>query len=178
MTSVPGLGMRQSPPLEDSFAVTSSPSGAVSTSTSTAVILLPVTGYWLVFELHGNMANLPVPYHIMHGLGWIMIFIFLHLWFAPYARFKRAVAGGDIPEAAKHLNTIRLLAGQAGIEEVSLRGREIPDETFDAIPATTATALTRLKFSMFRRSSIAAKLSGDFTAIWLRFPSAILTSPQ
>ena len=74
-----------------------------------AVILLPVTGYWLVFDLHGHLANLPLPYHIMHGLGWIMILIFLHLWFAPYARFKRALAGGNIPEAGKQLNTIRLM---------------------------------------------------------------------
>ena len=74
-----------------------------------AVILLPITGYQLVFDLHGDFSNLPLPFHVMHGLGWIMIVIFLHLWFAPYARFKRAFAAGDIPEAAKHLNTIRLL---------------------------------------------------------------------
>lgn len=74
-----------------------------------AVVLLPLTGYWLVFELHGDMANLPLPYHIMHGLGWIMIVLFLHLWFAPYARFKKALAAGDVPAGAKQLNTIRLL---------------------------------------------------------------------
>jgi len=74
-----------------------------------AVILLPVTGYMLIFDAYGGMSSLPVPYHIMHGVGWIMILIFLHLWFVPYAKFKRALAGGDIPEAGKQLNTIRLL---------------------------------------------------------------------
>ena len=74
-----------------------------------AVILLPLTGYMLIFGAYGGMSGLPVPYHIMHGVGWIMILIFLHLWFAPYAKFKRALAGGDIPEAGKQLNTIRLL---------------------------------------------------------------------
>ena len=74
-----------------------------------AVILLPVTGYMLIFGVYGGMSSLPVPYHIMHGVGWIMILIFLHLWFVPYAKFKRALAGGDIPEAGKQLNTIRLL---------------------------------------------------------------------
>lgn len=74
-----------------------------------SVVLLPPTGYWLVYELHGNMATLPLPYHLMHGIGWVMIFIFLHLWFAPYARFKQALEGEDFPEAAKQLNTIRLL---------------------------------------------------------------------
>ena len=74
-----------------------------------AVILLPITGYWLVMDLHGGLATLPVPFHIMHGLGWIMILLFLHLWFVPYARFKQALAAGDISEAGKQLNTIRLL---------------------------------------------------------------------
>lgn len=74
-----------------------------------SVILLPPTGYWLVFELHGNMSTLPLPYHLMHGIGWIMVFVFLHLWFAPYARFKQAMASEDFPEAGKQLNTIRLL---------------------------------------------------------------------
>ena len=74
-----------------------------------AVVLLPASGYWLIFDLHGDFLALPVPYHIMHALGWIMILIFLHLWFAPYARFKVAIANGNIPEAGKQLNTIRLL---------------------------------------------------------------------
>ena len=74
-----------------------------------SVILLPLTGYVLIGGLHGGMATLPMPYHIMHGLGWVMVLIYLHLWFAPYARFKRAVVAGDIPEAGKQLNTIRLM---------------------------------------------------------------------
>ena len=63
----------------------------------------------MAWRLHGGMATLPMPYHIMHGLGWVMVLIYLHLWFAPYARFKRAVAAADIPEAGKQLNTIRLM---------------------------------------------------------------------
>lgn len=74
-----------------------------------AVILLPLTGYVLISELHGDFSTLPVPFHIMHALGWIMILIFLHLWFAPYARFKRAIRAGDMAEAGKQLNAIRLL---------------------------------------------------------------------
>jgi len=74
-----------------------------------AVFLLPATGYVLIYDLHGDFSNLPVPYHLMHALGWIMILIFLHLWFAPYGRFKRALAAGDMLEAGKQLNTIRVL---------------------------------------------------------------------
>ena len=74
-----------------------------------SVVVLPVTGYWLVNELHGSMASLPLPYHLMHGIGWVMVFIFLHLWFAPYKRFKAALADKNLPNAAKELNTMRLL---------------------------------------------------------------------
>jgi uncharacterized membrane protein len=45
----------------------------------------------------------------MHGLGWVMVLVFLHLWFAPYARFRKALAANDVPEAGKQLNSIRLL---------------------------------------------------------------------
>lgn len=74
-----------------------------------SIIILPLTGYYMAFAAYGGFANLPIPYHLMHGLGWIMIAIFLHLWFAPYKRFKAHIAGGNIPEAAKNLNSIRLL---------------------------------------------------------------------
>jgi len=72
-----------------------------------SVVVLPATGYFMIFQAYGGIGDLPLPYHIMHALGWLMILIFLHLWFAPYARFKRAVAEGDTPDAGKNLNTIR-----------------------------------------------------------------------
>ena len=74
-----------------------------------AVVLLPATGYWLINDIYGGFAELPLSIHIMHGIGWIMVLIFLHLWFAPYARFRKALAANDVPEAGKQLNTIRLL---------------------------------------------------------------------
>ena len=74
-----------------------------------AVIILPLTGYWMIFAVWGGFAALPVHGHIMHGLGLIMIAIYLHLWFAPYKRFRAALAGGDIPTAGVNLNQIRIL---------------------------------------------------------------------
>ena len=74
-----------------------------------AVTILPLTGYWIIFSGFGGFASLPVLYHIMHGLGWIMIALFLHLWFAPYTRFRKAVNAEDFPTAGKHLNSIRLI---------------------------------------------------------------------
>ncbi|MEE2972166.1 MAG: ATPase, T2SS/T4P/T4SS family [Planctomycetota bacterium] len=60
------------------------------------------------------------------------------------------------------------LAGQAGIEQISLRDREISDETFEAIPATTATTyqIVPVKYDAERASiAIAVKSPDNFAAI-------------
>lgn len=72
-----------------------------------AVIVMPATGYFMIFDGYSGFGDLPAAYHLMQGIGWLMIALFLHLWFAPYKRFKRAVAAGDFPEAGKQLNQIR-----------------------------------------------------------------------
>ena len=74
-----------------------------------AVIILPLTGYWMIFAVWGGFANMPIHAHIMHGLGLIMIAVYLHLWFAPYKRFRAALAVEDIPTAGANLNQIRIL---------------------------------------------------------------------
>ena len=73
----------------------------------TSVVLLLLTGYWMIFERWGGFADMPFHAHLMHGIGWIMVLIYLHLWFAPYKRFKAALAAGEPPVAAKNLNQIR-----------------------------------------------------------------------
>jgi uncharacterized membrane protein len=47
----------------------------------------------------------------MLALGIVMMLIFFHVFFAPYARLKRAVAAEDWPEGGKQLGTIRKLVG-------------------------------------------------------------------
>ncbi len=74
-----------------------------------AAIVLPATGLWLIFFRHGGFADLPFHLHLMHGIGWIMVLIFLHLWFVPYRRFKTALAANDPPAAAGALDRIRIL---------------------------------------------------------------------
>ncbi len=74
-----------------------------------AVLLLPATGYYMVFAGYSGFKDLPLPYHVMHGLGWLMIALYLHLWFAPYARFKKALAENNVPEAGNNLNQIRII---------------------------------------------------------------------
>jgi len=74
-----------------------------------AVILLPVSGYWMIMRGWGGMAHLPLYLHFMQGIGWLMILLYLHLWFAPYRRLKKAIASGDYSDGARQLNQIRIL---------------------------------------------------------------------
>ena len=76
-----------------------------------AVILLPLTGYMMISNLYGGMGNAPLFVHIMNGIGSLMIFIYLHVFFAPYQRLKRAVAAQDWPAGGKALAQIRMLVG-------------------------------------------------------------------
>ena len=72
-----------------------------------SLVLLLGTGYWMIFEGFGGFAHLPLHIHLMHGIGWLMALIYLHLWFAPYKRFKAALDAGERPTAAASLNQIR-----------------------------------------------------------------------
>lgn len=72
-----------------------------------AVALLLASGYWMIFDAYGGFGAMPIYLHLMHGIGWVMVLVYLHLWFAPYKRFKMALAAGDPPEAARRLNQIR-----------------------------------------------------------------------
>lgn len=76
-----------------------------------AVILLPLTGYLMISSLFNGMANAPLYVHLMNGLGSLMIFIYLHVFFAPYQRLKRAVVAQDWPSGGKALGQIRMLVG-------------------------------------------------------------------
>ena len=76
-----------------------------------AVILLPLTGYMMISSLFNGMGNAPLYVHLMNGIGSLMIFIYLHVFFAPYQRLKRAVAAQDWPAGGKALGQIRMLVG-------------------------------------------------------------------
>jgi len=76
-----------------------------------AVVLLPATGYWIIFAVFGGMGGVGVHVHIMNGLAIVMIALFLTLWFVPYRQFRRAVAGADWAAGAKRLGVIRRIIG-------------------------------------------------------------------
>lgn len=74
------------------------------------IILLPLTGYLMMFSRFDGF-HAPLYIHIMNGIGTVMILIFLHVFFAPFRRLKKAVAAQTWPEAGKALNQIRMLVG-------------------------------------------------------------------
>jgi len=74
-----------------------------------AVVVLLATGYWMVVIELGGFAVVGIDVHIMQGLGLIMIVIFLHLYFASYGRFRRALASEDFASAGQALNQIRTM---------------------------------------------------------------------
>ena len=75
------------------------------------IVLLPLTGYFMMFSIWHGFVGAPIYVHIMNGIGTLMILIFLHLYFAPFKRLKKAVAAQTWPEAAKQLNMIRSMVG-------------------------------------------------------------------
>ena len=76
-----------------------------------SVIVLPLTGYWMLFVMFGGFANAPIYVHLMNGIGIIMILIYLHVFFAPYRRLKQAVLQQDWPTGGQKLGQIRMLVG-------------------------------------------------------------------
>lgn len=76
-----------------------------------SVVMLPATGYWIVFVDIGAFEWAGLHIHIMHGLAIIMIALYVYLYFRPYARFRTAVTGDHWKDAAHQLAIIRKIVG-------------------------------------------------------------------
>jgi uncharacterized membrane protein len=74
-----------------------------------AVILLLLTGYTMVFEVFGGFAKIGLHIQLMQGIGILMVLLFLHLYFAPWRRFRAAVARQDWAEGGRQLGQIRTI---------------------------------------------------------------------
>lgn len=72
-----------------------------------AVILILASGFAMMRE----MGHAPLYVHLMLGIGIAMSAIFLHIYFAPFARLRRAVAAQDWKAGGAALNQIRVLVG-------------------------------------------------------------------
>jgi uncharacterized membrane protein len=74
-----------------------------------AIILLLASGYTLVFAVFGGFAAAGLHVHLMQGIGILMMLLFFHLYFAPWKRFRRAVARQDWAEGGRQLGQIRTI---------------------------------------------------------------------
>ena len=72
-----------------------------------AIGLLLISGYGMIFGVFGGFAGAGLHVHLMQALGIAMMLLFFHLYFAPWRRFRAAVAGRDNLAAARQLDQIR-----------------------------------------------------------------------
>ena len=76
-----------------------------------SIAVLLASGYWMVLSFYGGFDAIGMHVHLMIWIGYLMMLIFLHVFFAPFRRLKRAVAAEDWPAGAKSLAQIRVLVG-------------------------------------------------------------------
>jgi uncharacterized membrane protein len=74
-----------------------------------AIVLLLTSGYVLVFAVFGGFSRVGVHVHLMQGIGILMMLLFVHLYFAPWSRFRAAVARQDWAEGGRQLGQIRTI---------------------------------------------------------------------
>jgi len=74
-----------------------------------AIVLLLASGYGMIFGVYAGFRGIGLHINLMQGLGIIMMLLFFHLYFAPWRRFRAALARRDYPAAAGQLNQIRLI---------------------------------------------------------------------
>lgn len=72
-----------------------------------AVVLILASGFYMMVQ----MGRAPHYVITMAVIGVIMSMIFMHLYFAPFARLKRAVAAEDWKAGGAALNQIRKMVG-------------------------------------------------------------------
>lgn len=74
-----------------------------------AILAIFLTG--LLTMLAVGMKYAPLHWHLMLGLGLLMIGLFIHVFAAPYGRLKAAVAAQDWLKGGVALGQIRQLVG-------------------------------------------------------------------
>lgn len=74
-----------------------------------SVVLLPLSGYLMIFMRWDSIGNAPLYVHIMNGLGTLMIIIYTLVYFSPYQKLKQAVAEQCWPDGGSALAKIRML---------------------------------------------------------------------
>ncbi len=76
-----------------------------------AIPTMFISGYFLVRESYGSMAESPPELHAMVGGGVLMTLIFLYVFFLPWKAARTAMAAGQTAEAAAAFASIRRMVG-------------------------------------------------------------------
>ncbi|HXP05827.1 MAG TPA: CopD family protein [Stellaceae bacterium] len=74
-----------------------------------AIVVLLLSGFAMIFSLFGGFAGVRLYINLMMFIGIVMMMLFLHLYFAPWKRFRAAMAAGDNAAAAAQLSQIRIV---------------------------------------------------------------------
>jgi uncharacterized membrane protein len=74
-----------------------------------AIVLLLLTGYAMVFGVYAGFGGVGLYVQLMQGIGVLMMLLFFHLYFAPWRRFRSAVARQDWAEGGRQLGQIRTI---------------------------------------------------------------------
>jgi uncharacterized membrane protein len=74
-----------------------------------AIVLLLASGYAMVFGVYAGFRGIGLHVHLMQGLGIVMMVLFFHRYFAPWRRFRAALARRDQAAAAAQLGQIRTI---------------------------------------------------------------------
>lgn len=74
-----------------------------------SIVVLLVTGFWLIFGFYDGIAAVGIDVHTMLLLGIVMMALFGFLYFGPYKRMRQAIAEKQWPEAGRRLGQVRLI---------------------------------------------------------------------
>jgi uncharacterized membrane protein len=72
-----------------------------------AILFILASGYWMILVTFGGLRNIGLHVHLMQGIGWLMIALYLWLFHGPWLKLKRAVAASDWRTAGANLSRIR-----------------------------------------------------------------------
>ena len=95
-----------------------------------AVVLILLSGYWLLFKLFGGFSQAPAHVHLMHAGALLMSVIFFWLFFRLFLPLRKAVRNSDWQAAAplvdrlRRVVTVNLILGVA-VVVVASTGRYI-----------------------------------------------------
>jgi uncharacterized membrane protein len=71
-----------------------------------SVLILLVSGYWMLIASIGGFAGAPLYINLMQALGLVMAALFLWLYHDPWLKFRRAVDAKDWPAAGAQIGRI------------------------------------------------------------------------